>query len=163
MPTDKAEQGPGADCLQRPLFDEMCSLTIPVIASSVSLNEGILLANSPRRSGAGISRAMASLWEARHMARSRPDPAQAGGRSMARRLPLVPDPISPTVSDRMLHTSGPISSASSADPQGGLQTLAITHIFPLRINALPATLKEAPLCTEPFGGRPLRVTFRAQT
>jgi hypothetical protein len=41
--------------------------------------------------------------------------------------------------------------------------LAITHTFFRRINALPATLKEAPLCTEPFGGRPLRVTFRAQT
>ena len=41
--------------------------------------------------------------------------------------------------------------------------LAITHIFPYTINRLRAALKEVPFCTEPFGGRPLRVTFRAQT
>ncbi len=41
--------------------------------------------------------------------------------------------------------------------------LAITHIFPCKINTLWAVLKEVPFCTEPFGGRPLRVTFRAQT
>ena len=46
------------------------------------------------------------------------------------------------------------------DTQG---TLAITHIFRWQINALPAAFKEVPLCTEPFGGRPLRVTFQAQT
>jgi ABC-type uncharacterized transport system substrate-binding protein len=44
-----------------------------------------------------------------------------------------------------------------------LATLAITHIFPSRVNPLRAALKEVPFCTEPFGGRPLRVTFRAQT
>jgi hypothetical protein len=58
---------------------------------------------------------------------------------------------------------GPSSSSLSAGPQGARQTLAITHIFPWMINMLRAVLKEVPFCTEPFGGRPLRVTFRAQT
>jgi hypothetical protein len=35
--------------------------------------------------------------------------------------------------------SGPPSSSSLAGLQGGLQALAITHIFPRRINALPAS------------------------
>jgi hypothetical protein len=35
----QAEQGVAGDGLQRPLFDEMCSLTTPVTASPVSENE----------------------------------------------------------------------------------------------------------------------------
>jgi hypothetical protein len=56
-----------------------------------------------------------------------------------------------------------LPSSSPAGLQGAAQTLAITHIFPCRINPLRAVLKEVPFCTEPFEGRPLRVTFRAQT
>ena len=48
-------------------------------------------------------------------------------------------------------------------PQRAPQMLAITHIFPRRINALPAALKEVPFCAEPFGGHPPRATFQAQT
>jgi hypothetical protein len=32
----------------------------------------------------------------------------------------------------------------SAEPQGARQTLAITHIFPRRINALPASPRSCP-------------------
>ena len=58
----------------------------------------ILSANSPRRSGEGIARAMASLWRPAawpEVGLMRP---KAGEKSTARRLPLVADPISPTVS-----------------------------------------------------------------
>ena len=56
-----AQQGRGADGLQRPLFDEMCSLTTLVATSRISQNEGILLANLFHRYKAEIS---AELFQA---------------------------------------------------------------------------------------------------